>query len=126
MSWQAYPDNLIATGKLDKAALYSRAGDLLWAQSNGLQLEANEITEIARGFDDPSNLQAHGLHVLQQKYFLLRADDRSIYGKHEAEGIICVRTKQAILIAHYPSGVVAGDATTVVEKLADYLIGLGY
>ncbi|CAK7901823.1 profilin [[Candida] anglica] len=126
MSWQAYPDNLVATGKIDKAALYSRVGDSLWAQSGGFQLNANEITEIARGFDDPSNLQSHGLHVLQQKYFLLRADDRSIYGKHEAEGIIAVRTKQAILVAHYPSGVVAGEATTIVEKLADYLIGLSY
>ncbi|KAK6202413.1 actin-binding protein [Scheffersomyces amazonensis] len=126
MSWQAYTDNLVATGKLDKAALYSRAGDSLWAQSSGFQLQANEISEIARGFDDPSNLQAHGLHVQSQKYFLLRADDRSIYGKHEGEGIIAVRSKQAILIAHYPAGIQAGEATTIVEKLADYLISVGY
>lgn len=126
MSWQAYTDNLVATGKIDKAALYSRAGDSLWAQSNGFQLDPNEIVEIARGFDDASNLQSHGLHVLKQKYFLLRADDRSIYGKHEAEGVIAVRTKQAILVAHYPAGVVAGEATTVVEKLADYLISVQY
>lgn len=126
MSWQAYTDNLVATGKIDKAALYSRAGDSLWAQSNNFQLNGNEIAEIAKGYDDPSNLQSHGLHVLNQKYFLLRADDRSIYGKHEAEGVVAVRTKQAILVAHYPSGVVAGDATSVVEKLADYLISVGY
>ncbi|ABN65206.1 profilin (actin-binding protein) [Scheffersomyces stipitis CBS 6054] len=126
MSWQAYTDNLVATGKIDKAALYSKAGDSLWAQSSGFQLQANEISEIAKGFDDPSGLQSHGLHVLNQKYFLLRADERSIYGKHEAEGVVAVRSKQAILIAHYPSGVQAGEATTVVEKLADYLISVGY
>ncbi|EDK42341.1 profilin, required for normal timing of actin polymerization in response to thermal stress [Lodderomyces elongisporus] len=126
MSWQAYTDNLTATGKLDKAALYSRAGDSLWAQTGSFQLQPNEITEIANGFDNASNLQSHGLHAQGQKYFLLRNDDRSIYGKHEAEGLICVRTKQAILIAHYPSGVQPGEATTIVEKLADYLIGVGY
>ncbi|EGW30864.1 profilin [Spathaspora passalidarum NRRL Y-27907] len=126
MSWQAYTDNLVATGKIDKAALYSRAGDSLWAQSGSFQLQPAEITELAKGFDDASGLQAHGLHAVGQKYFLLRADDRSIYGKHEAEGLVAVRTKQAILVAHYPSGVQAGEATTVVEKLADYLISVGY
>ncbi|CAH6720313.1 profilin [[Candida] jaroonii] len=126
MSWQAYTDNLISTGKIDQAALYSRAGDSLWAQSNGFQLDAQEITELARGFDDPSQLQASGLHLKGVKYFLLKADERSIYGKQEQTGVVCVRTKQAILVAHYPAGVVAGDATMVVEKLATYLIGVGY
>ncbi|KAK7676116.1 profilin, required for normal timing of actin polymerization in response to thermal stress [Cerrena zonata] len=126
MSWQAYTDNLVATGKIDKAALYSGAGDSLWAQSSNFQLGQDEISAIAKGYSDPSNLQAHGLHVQGQKYFLLRADERSIYGKQDAEGIVAVKTKQAILIAHYPAGVVAGEATTVVEKLADYLISVNY
>lgn len=126
MSWQAYTDNLIASQKLDRAALYSRAGDSQWAQSNNCVLAAPEIAELAAGFDNPSNLQASGLHVQGQKYFLLRADERSIYGKQAEEGIIAVRTKQAILVAHYPAGVQAAEATVVVEKLADYLISVGY
>lgn len=126
MSWQAYTDNLVATGKIDKSALYSRAGDSLWAQTSNFQLQPQEISGIAGGFDNPSNLQQHGLHVLGQKYFLLRADERSIYGKSDAEGVIAVRTQQAILIAHYPAGIAAGEATTVVEKLADYLISVGF
>lgn len=126
MSWQAYTDNLTATGKIDKAALYSRAGDSLWAQTGGFQLEASEIAEIAAAFDDPSSLQTSGLHLQKQKYFLLRADERSIYGKLQEEGVVAVRTKQAILLAHYPRGVEPGSATTVVEKLADYLISVNY
>lgn len=126
MSWNAYTENLVATGKVDKAALYSKAGDSLWAETGGFQLQPNEITEIANGFDKPEGIQAHGLHACGQKYFLLRADERSIYGKQEAEGLIAVRTKQAILIAHYPSGVLAAEATPLVENLADYLIGVGY
>jgi profilin len=89
-------------------------------------LAGNEIAELAQGYDNPSQLQASGLHLQGQKYFLLKADDRSIYGKHDAEGIIAVRTKQTILIGHYPSGVQAGEATTIVEKLADYLISVGF
>ncbi|CCE91846.1 profilin TDEL_0D02620 [Torulaspora delbrueckii] len=126
MSWQAYTDNLLGTGKVDKAVIYSRAGDSIWASSGGLTLQANEIQEIAQGFDSPVGLQSNGLHIQGQKFMLLRADDRSIYGRHDAEGVVCVRTKQTILIAHYPPTVQAGEATKIVEQLADYLISVQY
>ncbi|QLG72068.1 hypothetical protein HG535_0C04220 [Zygotorulaspora mrakii] len=126
MSWQAYTDNLLGTGKVDKAVIYSRAGDSAWASSGGLNLQANEIREIVQGFDNPSGLQSNGLHIQGQKFMLLRADDRSIYGRHDAEGVICVRTKQTVLIAHYPPSVQAGEATKIVEQLADYLISVQY
>ncbi|CAB4252032.1 similar to Saccharomyces cerevisiae YOR122C PFY1 Profilin, binds actin, phosphatidylinositol 4,5-bisphosphate, and polyproline regions [Maudiozyma barnettii] len=125
MSWQAYTDNLVATGKVDRAVIYSRAGDAAWATSS-LTLQPTEIAEIAKGFDDPSGLQSNGLHVQGQKFMMLRADDRSIYGRHDAEGVICVRTKQTIVIAHYPPTVQAGEATKIVEQLADYLISVQY
>lgn len=126
MSWKAYVDNLIGSGKVDQAALYSRAGDSVWAQSANFDASAPEIQEVAKGFDDASQLQASGLHIHGQKYFLLRADDRSIYGKHEDTGIVAVRTKQALLIAHYAAPTQPGEATKVVEQLADYLISVGY
>jgi profilin len=37
-----------------------------------------------------------------------------------------VKTKQAILIGEYTAPIQAGEATTIVENLADYLIGVGY
>jgi profilin len=42
------------------------------------------------------------------------------------EGIVCTRTKQAVLVAHYPAGKQAGEVTKVVLGLADYLINLNY
>lgn len=126
MSWQAYTDNLIGTGKVDKAVIYSRAGDAVWATSGGVSLQPNEIGEIVQGFDNPAGLQSNGLHIQGQKFMLLRADDRSIYGRHDAEGVVCVRTKQTVIIAHYPPTVQAGEATKIVEQLADYLIGVQY
>jgi len=39
--------------------------------------------------------------------------------------VIC-KTTQAILVAHYGENVQAGNAAATVEKLADYLVGLGY
>lgn len=42
------------------------------------------------------------------------------------EGVLIVKTTQAILIAHYPETVQPGSAATTVEGLADYLISVGY
>jgi profilin len=76
---------------------------------------------------------------------VLRADDRSIYGKKgknqgshfeilpsEYEknrpsgtgGIACVRTKQAVIIGDYEEPIQPGECTKVVEGLADYLISV--
>ncbi|KAK9453148.1 profilin [Dipodascopsis uninucleata] len=122
----AYIENLQGSGKIDKAAIYSKQGDSVWAKSPGFDLSGSELSEIRAGFDNSSNLQAKGLHAQGVKYFLLRADERSIYGKKGAEGLVIVRTQQAILLAHYPEGVQPGEATKVVEQLADYLISVGY
>ena len=42
------------------------------------------------------------------------------------EGVIIVKTTQAILIAHYPEAGQPGAAANTVEQLADYLVGVGY
>lgn len=126
MSWQAYVDNLLGSGKIDRAALYSRAGDSLWAASSGFAPSGDEIIRVARGFDDPAGLQEHGLGIQGEKYFLLKSDDRSIYGKKGDDGILAVRTKQGLLLAHYSAPVLAGEAVKVVEDMADYLISVNY
>lgn len=51
------------------------------------------------------------------------ADSSREQGK---EGVLIVKTKLALLVAHYPESVQPGQTVTVVEKLADYLIGVGY
>jgi profilin len=56
----------------------------------------------------------------------LRADDRSIYGKKGSDGIICVKTKQGLIVSIYGQNMIAGDAAKAVEGLADYLISVGY
>ncbi len=40
--------------------------------------------------------------------------------------MVIVKTKQAILVAHYPETVQPGGAANTVEQLADYLISVGY
>ena len=42
------------------------------------------------------------------------------------EGVVIVKTTQAMLVTHYPETVQPGPAANTVEQLADYLVGVGY
>ena len=42
------------------------------------------------------------------------------------EGVVIVKTTQAILVSHYPEQVQPGVAANTVEQLGDYLIKVGY
>ncbi|KAI8915066.1 profilin [Entophlyctis helioformis] len=126
MSWQAYVDNsLIGTGKVTHAAIHGHDSSL-WATSKGFSISAAEVTTIAKAFTDASGIRANGLIAAGAKYIALRADDRSIYGKKSGGGIVIVKTKQAILFGLYDDPIQPGEATKIVENLADYLIGVNY
>ncbi|KNC97293.1 profilin [Spizellomyces punctatus DAOM BR117] len=126
MSWQAYVDsNLIGTGKIQQAAIHGLDGSL-WATSKGFSVAQNEVQTLIKSFTDASTIRASGIHLNGSKYFTLRADDRSIYGKQGQGGVVIVKTKQAVLIGVYDAPVQAGEATKVVEGLADYLISVNY
>jgi len=126
MSWQAYVDNnLVGTKLVTKAGIFGQDGSV-WATSPGFPVNAKEVKEIVGGFKDASNLRAHGIHAATEKYFTLKADDRSIYGKKGAGGIVCVRTGKAVLLGTYDDKIQPGQCANVVEKLADYLIENGF
>jgi len=131
MSWQAYVDSsLVGSGHIDKAAIISAAGDSTWANSSGFTVQPAEMTTIVailnnKG-DSIDKAHAEGVHVGGERYVVTKIEDRSIYGRQGKTGISIVKTKQAILVAHYGEGTQAGNAAQVVEALADYLIKAGY
>ncbi|KAI9721018.1 MAG: hypothetical protein M1812_002497 [Candelaria pacifica] len=133
MSWQAYVDtSLVGTGYVDKAAIFNSEGTSVWASSPGFTVAPAEIKEVVTAFKDKGDaqgikqVQSSGLHVAGERFVVIKADDRSLYGKKGREGIVIVKTQQAILVTHYPESVQPGSATNTVEQLADYLIGVGY
>ncbi|SPJ75223.1 probable profilin [Fusarium torulosum] len=131
MSWQAYVDSsLVGSGHIDKAALVSAAGDSVWATSSGFELKPEElkaISAIVSGDQGAKNKAfADGLYVAGERFVLARAEDRSIYARSGREGLAVAKTTQAIIIAHHSDTAIAGNATSTVEGLADYLIKQGY
>ncbi|EJD07866.1 profilin [Fomitiporia mediterranea MF3/22] len=126
MSWQAYvDDNLVGTGKISRAAILGLQGGV-WASSAGYNLTAEEQKAVVDSFARPDEAQAHGVKLAGQKFFTLQASDQHVYGKKGADGCVLVKTKQAVLVTEYTAPIQAGEATTIVEKLADYLKSVNY
>ncbi|KAL8678520.1 MAG: hypothetical protein Q9186_005128 [Xanthomendoza sp. 1 TL-2023] len=116
-SWTAYAH---AWGKKSPCTL---------ADLPSLQVGPAEINTVATSFADNSDVkkvQSEGFHIATEKFFTIKSDDRSLYGKKGKEGVVAVKTQQAILVAHYPDTVQPGAAATTVEQLGDYLISVGY
>ncbi|KAF1826042.1 profilin II [Dissoconium aciculare CBS 342.82] len=130
MSWQEYVDTgLVATGSIDKAAIFNSEGDSVWATSAGFVVSPAEMKEVVSAYKDKGDIkqvQSSGIHIAGERFVVLKADDRSIYGKKGKEGVLIVKTTQAIIVSHYGESAQPGAAANVVEKLADYLIGVGY
>mmetsp|Transcript_487 Transcript_487/g.1430 ORF Transcript_487/g.1430 Transcript_487/m.1430 type:complete len:127 (+) Transcript_487:206-586(+) len=126
MSWQPYIDQqLIGTGMVDSAVMVGFDGTV-WAKSDGLECTPDELTKLIAGFNDPSKLRENGMFLQGDKYIIVRSDDRSIYGKLGTSGVACVKTNSCVIIGHYNENVQPGQATVIVENLADYLISVGY
>ncbi|KAF8066599.1 profilin [Lyophyllum atratum] len=126
MSWQTYVDtNLVGSGKVARAAIVGLQGGI-WASTPGYTLSTAEQNALIAGFKDTAKVQASGVRLNDQKFFTLQASERSIYGKKQADGVVIVKTVQAILVAEYVAPIQAPEATPVVENLADYLISVGY
>lgn len=109
MSWQAYVDsNLVGTGHVSQGAIYGINGGE-WAKSAGFQVSKTftrdektnlvnmqqvqpaELQEITAAYANPDTARANGIHINGTKYLLLRADERSIYGKKvKPQKILCI------------------------------------
>ncbi|KAF2072277.1 hypothetical protein CYY_006409 [Polysphondylium violaceum] len=126
MSWQQYVDgNLIGAG-LKQACILGAADGGVWATSAGFSLKAGEGATFASNYKDVTKFTANGIVANGVKYFVLKSDPRSVYGKQGAGGIVLVKTTQAILVGIYDEKLQPGAAAFAVEKVADYLIDSGY
>ncbi|KAG9219951.1 hypothetical protein CCMSSC00406_0006864 [Pleurotus cornucopiae] len=126
MSWQAYVDtNLVGTGKVSQAAILGQQGGV-WAISSGLQISPEEQAAIVAAHKEVDHVLAHGIRIAGVKYFVISAVDRTVIGKKGDAGVFLVQTKQAILVAIYTAPTQAGETSSVVLGLSDYLISVGY
>ncbi|ODN73669.1 hypothetical protein L202_07216 [Cryptococcus amylolentus CBS 6039] len=127
MSWQAYVDDqLLATGKVTKAAILGKQGGV-WAASAGYDLSQQEQNAITQQyFSNPDSVRGSGVIVNGFKFMTIQANEDEVIGRKGERGVFVIPTTQAILVAEYDTPISAGEANVVVTKLADYLKSVGY
>ncbi|OAA61368.1 profilin [Cordyceps fumosorosea ARSEF 2679] len=122
--------SLVSTGHIAKGAIISAAGDSVWATSTDLQIKPEEMKAIAAIVNGDAAAKdkafADGLFVGGERYVMARAEERSIYARSKRDGVAIAKTKQAIVIGLHGEAQVAGNASSTVESLADYLISQSY
>ncbi|OCK86328.1 Profilin/allergen [Lepidopterella palustris CBS 459.81] len=130
MSWQAYVDqSLVGTGNIDKAIICDATGKTIWAATPGFSIPAEERAVIVHSFTDNGAVKAvveKGIHINGEKYITLDSTDDSLKAKKGKEGIVVIKTTQALLIGHHPADVQTTVAYSSVAELAEYLIKVGY
>lgn len=124
MSWQQYVDvSLIGSGRVDLATIVGFEDQGIWATSPGFEVSADEIKEIINGLKQTNldKLWVDGLYVAGERYVLTKAEDRTMIARKGKEGVVIVKSKIAVLIAHYNKDMLANNCSSIVEALADYL-----
>jgi hypothetical protein len=133
MSGQTYVDILMEPGVLAHAAVIQGADGPMKvggpsAASAGFRVSTGEAQTLANAFRNSSHVQSSGFQLAGVHYEVVRADARSIYGKKrgpEGGGVIAVKTDKVFLIGTYDKSEQHETAASVVESLADPLIGQG-
>ncbi|KAK6532987.1 profilin, required for normal timing of actin polymerization in response to thermal stress [Arthrobotrys megalospora] len=124
MSWQGFVDNsLVGSGQIDYAAIISSTGDSVYAASQIFRLRPAETRTIANAFESPDEVLSEGIHINDEHYVCMMMGDRTLLCQHGwGSGVVCVKTKKTVIVAHYPETVAAGNATKVAEELGDYFV----
>ncbi|KAF2865973.1 profilin [Massariosphaeria phaeospora] len=130
MSWQAYVDqSLVGTGNIDKAIICDGKDKTVWAASPGFSIPDAELQVIIDSFSDKSPTKKvieQGVKINGEKYMTIDSTDDALKAKKGKEGIIVLKTTQALLIGHHPADIQTTNAYSSVAELADYLIKAGY
>ena len=125
MSWQDYVDKqLVGTGLVKKAAIIGLDG-AIWAKSSAFDLQAAEAKTFAANYSKVSYFSANGIVLGKTKLIFLSGTDRVLRAKKNKEGLHCMQTNTAIIIAMYEEPATPQQVANVVEKLGDYLIQYG-
>lgn len=73
---------------MDRAAIFSADGTSVWATSASFTVTPQEMQEVVAAYKDKGDpatgvkqVQASGLHIAGERFVVIKADERSVYGK---------------------------------------------
>lgn len=126
MSWDAYVQNLCASGHVDKAAILGLDGGGTWAASAGLTVSVQEAKQLIYYLANTSSAAAEGIVVGGRKYMFLQGDQKQLQGKKGPSGVSIARSQKCLIIGVYKKGQQPGNCRKAVENMCDYLSSNNY
>lgn len=142
MSWDAYiNDSLIGSGHMHSACIAGLADGGYWAYGGTYIPQPDEVQAILAALKDPSKIFTGGVTIGTVKFMGLRGDANHLIFKKGPAGGCVFKSGQAIIIGVYgdPNGtnelldkgasgaqVNPADCNSTVERIAKYLIEIGY
>eukprot|EP01100_Stratorugosa_tubuloviscum_P014955 TRINITY_DN82_c1_g1_i1.p1 TRINITY_DN82_c1_g1~~TRINITY_DN82_c1_g1_i1.p1 ORF type:complete len:125 (-),score=46.80 TRINITY_DN82_c1_g1_i1:199-573(-) len=124
MSWETYIYRLTTAG-FAKAALFGHDGSI-WAISNEFNIPNIEIAALIAAFENLGATRATGVFISKIRYFVILANERSIYGKQGNTGFCAVKTNKAVVLGLYTETLTPGNAANSIESISDFLINQGF
>jgi len=92
-----------------------------------LRIKQAEAKSLLSVFQDPAATTANGLFIGGIKYYVAKADHRSIYSfRSKVGGCIVVKTNKLFIIATYVDARQGGSVVEQVERMADYLLNVNF
>jgi profilin len=126
MSWQDFVDGIVDTCRVTEAAIFGLDGNV-WARSgDNFAVNEQEVRALLNGMQDPSQLYTNGFNIAGTRYVYLSGTDVLVRGRKNLDGVHCVKTNQAVIIATYEHPIKAEQTASVVESFGDYLKYYGY
>jgi len=128
MSWQAYVDqSLLASGKVQRGGIYDGAGNP-WAYSPGFAAQINEVHTVSSSMAQNDNcgyLVSSGVRVEGVKYMFVRGDEKFVYAKNGASGVVFVKGSTGnctfVVVGYHDGSVSSGECETVVTNLVQHI-----
>jgi len=121
MSWNQIVDRaMMVSGFFQQAAVLTREG-FLAASSVGFSVSKADFKEIMGCFNDAQKLYRQGCTLNGVKYVAISGNPRLIHCKIGPEGLVCARAKNCVLVGLYRPPVMAPQAVTAIEFVADQI-----
>ena len=113
---------------MTRAGIYNTEGQK-WAASEDLEVHASDIKDIVAAFDDSLTIRKTGIYLSDRVFILTRITDRRVLVGRESKsgaGVVAFRCETCMVLGICEEGASQAGCYTMVTKLGDYLLDMGY
>ena len=126
MSWQSYVDDQLLNTKMVTHAVICGHDGNIWAKSENFAVTSEELRSLIGKYADTSLLAQSGVTVAGKIYMYHSSTDKGIRAGSMNMQLYAIKTTQTYILCVYEDPIVSEQAASVMEKLGDYLIQVGF